>query len=527
MLENLVNIPVNSTISAMLKEASYIISTHDVSGTTYYCLMNGTDDRAGRLENYGTNASAVINNALGNLSGNSLQTIVIKGNTTLTQQLFITKSYVHLVFDTLIQGGNYTYGMITINKTVGFVQIDGGNMWGANWAYTGAAIYIDADPTSSTSTWMRVNNVYADRFQTGFISYGRKDLFYHCHAYACTYDGFEFLGSDSHATECLSEENGHDGFLINASYSNIQRCSADHNDNVGINITGAGHDNVLSGGYAEFSGYNGIWLNQTNFCNTIENLGILCNGQTAPSNGIYVNSSYNIIKGNNIFDSQVTPTQTYAIYLGTYAYYNKITLNDFNTGSGYTSGVNAIYISSNIQNLNNIENNIGFGTGTGMALAVNQHGSATTTIGVNKTFLTHVNIPKAGQITEFTFYLITASASQNITMSIWSDNTLSPVGGTLLWNATISAAVAGCKNQAVSGVYLNNSGTIWLGLTTSDAVVAVIRNGGNDYFTNSLYPYLDGATFTSTSFVLPSVCPAVTRLATSCAVIYLIFTPSY
>lgn len=67
-LEDQINIPVNSTVSAMAKTASYIISSHDVGGTTYYCMINGTDDRAGRLEFYSTNASAVINAALGNSS---------------------------------------------------------------------------------------------------------------------------------------------------------------------------------------------------------------------------------------------------------------------------------------------------------------------------------------------------------------------------------------------------------------------------------------------------------------------------
>lgn len=62
LLNDTINNPINSTISAMIKSVSYIVSTHG----SYYCLINGTDDRGGRLESYSTNASAVINDAVAN-----------------------------------------------------------------------------------------------------------------------------------------------------------------------------------------------------------------------------------------------------------------------------------------------------------------------------------------------------------------------------------------------------------------------------------------------------------------------------
>jgi len=65
LLNDTINIPVNSTISAMVKTCSYIVSVHGSS----YCLINGSDDRAGRLEYYSTNASQVINFAIGNGTG--------------------------------------------------------------------------------------------------------------------------------------------------------------------------------------------------------------------------------------------------------------------------------------------------------------------------------------------------------------------------------------------------------------------------------------------------------------------------
>jgi len=90
MLEDQMNIPVNSTISAFMKEASYIISVHDVSGTPYYCMINGSDDRAGRLESYSTNASQIINWAIGNMTRGG--TIFLKSGT--------------YILDTIIDFGN-------------------------------------------------------------------------------------------------------------------------------------------------------------------------------------------------------------------------------------------------------------------------------------------------------------------------------------------------------------------------------------------------------------------------------------
>lgn len=82
-LEDQVNIPVNSTIAAFLKEADYIISVHTVSGTPYYCLMNGTDDRAGRLEFYNTNETLVESAGLGNSTNGILFLKGVQHNSSL------------------------------------------------------------------------------------------------------------------------------------------------------------------------------------------------------------------------------------------------------------------------------------------------------------------------------------------------------------------------------------------------------------------------------------------------------------
>lgn len=63
-LENQVNVPFNSKTSAFIKQANFIISVQE----GYYLLWNGTGDSAGKLEYYSTNASQVINFAVGNLT---------------------------------------------------------------------------------------------------------------------------------------------------------------------------------------------------------------------------------------------------------------------------------------------------------------------------------------------------------------------------------------------------------------------------------------------------------------------------
>jgi len=80
LLNDTINIPVNSTISAMIKEANYIIAPHD----SYYCLINGTDDRAGRLEYYSTNKTKTEQFALGNMTTGLLYLKEVTHNTSLS-----------------------------------------------------------------------------------------------------------------------------------------------------------------------------------------------------------------------------------------------------------------------------------------------------------------------------------------------------------------------------------------------------------------------------------------------------------
>jgi parallel beta-helix repeat protein len=68
LLNETINNPINSTISAMLKLCSYIVSIHGA----YTCLINGTDDRAGRLETFDTNSTAIFSAAVGYMTSGGL-----------------------------------------------------------------------------------------------------------------------------------------------------------------------------------------------------------------------------------------------------------------------------------------------------------------------------------------------------------------------------------------------------------------------------------------------------------------------
>jgi hypothetical protein len=80
LLNETINIPVNSTVSAMVKEANYIVTPHD----SYYCLINGTDDRAGRLEYYSTNATKAEQFSLGNMTSGLVYMKEVQHNSSLT-----------------------------------------------------------------------------------------------------------------------------------------------------------------------------------------------------------------------------------------------------------------------------------------------------------------------------------------------------------------------------------------------------------------------------------------------------------
>ena len=111
LLNDTINIPVNSTISAMMKEANYIMSLHD----SYYCLINGTDDRGGRLEYYSTNSTTIVNYALGNMTAGGV--LFLKGNVAIDGIVTISYPNVAIItsdFRAMESGGTwYTTPYIT------------------------------------------------------------------------------------------------------------------------------------------------------------------------------------------------------------------------------------------------------------------------------------------------------------------------------------------------------------------------------------------------------------------------------
>lgn len=91
LLNDTINIPVNSTVSAMVKEANYIIAPHG----SYYCLINGTDDRGGRLEYFGTNKTLTEQYALANMTSGLvyMKDCTHTAGLTLTTTQMVQESY--------------------------------------------------------------------------------------------------------------------------------------------------------------------------------------------------------------------------------------------------------------------------------------------------------------------------------------------------------------------------------------------------------------------------------------------------
>jgi len=158
LLNDTINIPVNSTISAMVKTCSYIVSVHD----SYYCLINGSDDRAGRLEYYGTNASAVGNFALGNLTHAYPETVISKGNIVITAPLEAYSNTTFINQGIISQPANSNFKMFkNIDQVNGNVYIDvsGGKWLGGynNTAFTSGVGLFDFRCTNLGSVTKHVS----------------------------------------------------------------------------------------------------------------------------------------------------------------------------------------------------------------------------------------------------------------------------------------------------------------------------------------------------------------------------------
>ena len=89
MIKDSLQHTINSTFYGLQKPVSYIVSVVTSGATTYYCMQNGT---TGKLDFWSTNASAVINFALGNLTtGRTWQEkVLFKGDINITNSLLVS-----------------------------------------------------------------------------------------------------------------------------------------------------------------------------------------------------------------------------------------------------------------------------------------------------------------------------------------------------------------------------------------------------------------------------------------------------
>lgn len=134
---------------SQVEGASYIIYTD----ATYYYMKNGT---TGRIDYSSTNASQVINNALGNLtSGRSYtQTVIMKGNFSVDSPLLL-KNYTKLIIDGKLTASANMEAIIECYDDVAFehITVEGGILdgnkdfgvvcGGINFTTTGDSSFLD------------------------------------------------------------------------------------------------------------------------------------------------------------------------------------------------------------------------------------------------------------------------------------------------------------------------------------------------------------------------------------------------
>ena len=215
---NALNLHVGSTYSLLAKDYDYIIA-HPLGDNTITCMQNGT---TGVLDGYSSNASANGNNALGNLTGTSLQKILFKDDFTFDSPLLVRSSYVKLTIDgtiTLASGVNdyaiKSVGSLTDVTIEGGIlqcnsagQTAGGGIFFSNgvgrltirdtkiWYPYAYGIYIDGG--GSRDAWVQNIQVYYAG-SIGIVCSGGRNVFISgCGVYNATIEGFRIYNPNDY-----------------------------------------------------------------------------------------------------------------------------------------------------------------------------------------------------------------------------------------------------------------------------------------------------------------------------------------
>ena len=346
-LEGMLSHTINSTFYALQKPASYIVSAVTSGGTTYYCMQNGT---TGKLDFWSTNASQVINFALGNLTANRVvsEKVLIKGNITLTHSILVS-SYTDLEIQgriTLATASNcemikqsstniqYVYihgGIFNGNLTGQSVEKNGIDIEG-DWGSNNNPIVLDDITIQAVRGWgVRLKNlgvscltrlnIYDDRCWYGIKLEGCADIsISDCVISALTGDGvadstcmYLDKGTASIRIDNCYFGGGMYGVDIHGAY-NIKFSNCINNDMYYycyyFHDDGAYYArfNTIVGGRCASAHSNDIYLTGHSYKNIISSVEFIETGSFYTAvYGVLEDSSanYNLIHG-NIFEGQST-----------------------------------------------------------------------------------------------------------------------------------------------------------------------------------------------------------------------------
>lgn len=145
------------------------IANEDVGGFSYLVFTDGSNyfmrnGSTGRIDFSSSNASAVINNALGNLTAGRTwqETVLLKGNFTLTNTILVG-NHTHLIVDgtvTLAGGANCDMIANMSPDTVdNDVTIEGG-IWLGNWATQSAGCGLNWTQSASAPVFYPVKFIH-------------------------------------------------------------------------------------------------------------------------------------------------------------------------------------------------------------------------------------------------------------------------------------------------------------------------------------------------------------------------------
>lgn len=272
---------------------------------------NGT---TGAVDWSSTDASAVINACIGNLTSGRTwkEEVILKGRFDITSPIYLS-SYTKLTIEGQLRQKASLEAMIIILIDSQLVEINGGTLRGDKDLYTGHGILNRGYTTLENvveygDPLIIFNHVHIRDFSgNGVRDLGRKTRVVGGSVIRCNDSGYYVADTDHLFIGSLSKLNKN-GFEVIGNFNLFFGCAADHNTEYGFLVHE--NNNIIVGGYAEWSGIDGIKFNWSNN-NRVENVYIISNNRY----GVYLEgSTRNIISGNRIFDTRTPYQQQYAIY---------------------------------------------------------------------------------------------------------------------------------------------------------------------------------------------------------------------